>query len=168
MKHIFTLLFIFIVSLNLQAADLKPYIGDIQSEDFELTDLQGKTHRLDNYRGKVVLLNFWATWCPPCIEELPSLTRLQNHFKSQSVDILTIDVGEPIELITPFLEKTSSTDLTVLLDSDGSVHKKWNIYVFPTTFLLDQDGEIRYAAVGALDWGSQPIIDIINNLLQEN
>ncbi len=148
------------------ATELKPYQGDIPATDFVLRDLYGKSHQLHDYQGKVVLLNFWATWCPPCVEELPSLNRLQQHFNDQSVAIITIDVGEPASQIKPFLQKTDSDELSVLMDMDGKVHKQWNIYVFPTSFLLDQSGNIQYAAVGALDWSDSAIINTINQLLR--
>jgi len=152
--------------LPAQAAELKPYTGSMQASEFTLKDMQGKTHRLSQYRGKVVLVNFWATWCPPCIEELPSLQRLLELYEDKDFTILTIDVGEPAELIQPFLSQVGVNDLTVLLDDDGTTHKNWNIYVFPTNFLLDQSGKIRYAAVGALNWDEQNVIDTINKLLE--
>ncbi|MCW8963307.1 MAG: TlpA family protein disulfide reductase [Gammaproteobacteria bacterium] len=163
--HIFLVVLVFAVS-PIQAAELKPYTGTMHASEFILKDMQGKTHRLSGYRGKVVLVNFWATWCPPCIEELPSLQRLLELYEGKDFTILTIDVGEPAELIRPFLSQVGVNDLTVLLDADGTTHKDWNIYVFPTNFLLDQSGKIRYAAVGALNWDEQNVIDTINKLLE--
>jgi len=155
-----------IFAFSVQAAELKPYTGSMQATDFILNDIQGKTHQLSEYRGKVVLVNFWATWCPPCIEELPSLQRLQQLYEGKPFSILTIDVGEPAELIQSFLEQVNATDLTVLLDAKGISHKDWNIYVFPTNFLLDQSGNIRYAAVGALNWDEPDVIETINKLIE--
>jgi len=149
-----------------QAAELKPYTGTMQPTDFILKDMEGKTHQLSRYRNQVVLVNFWATWCPPCIEELSSLQRLQQLFHDKPFKILTIDVGEPTELIRPFLEQVGATDLTVLLDTHGKSHKDWNIYVFPTNFLLDQSGNIRYAAVGAMDWEESAVVEIFDSLLK--
>ena len=158
---------LFTLSCTSLASGLKPYKGDMQATDFSFKDMQGKTHRLSDYRGKAVLLNFWATWCPPSIEELPSLQRLQNHYNNRPFVILTIDIGEPAKTIQPFLQQVGATDLTVLLDEKGSSHQDWNIYVFPTNFLLDQSGDIRFAAVGALNWDEADIIQIIDGLLSQ-
>jgi len=168
MKHFFYLAAVFLLVFcpYTQAAEFKPYPGTMQPTDFILKDMKGERHQLSQYKNQVVLVNFWATWCPPCIEELPSLQRLQNLFKDKPFKILTIDVGEPTELIQPFLEQVGATDLTVLLDTDGKSHKDWNIYVFPTNFLLDRSGKIRYAAVGALNWDEPAIINIIEPLLK--
>ena len=155
-----------VVSGPLQAAELKPYKGSMQATDFTLKDMQGNTHRLSSYLGNVVLINFWATWCPPCVEELPSMQRLQNMYKGKPFTILTIDVGEPAELIQPFLEKVDATELTVLLDKDGNIHKDWKIYVFPTNFLLDKSGKISHAGVGALNWDEPAVTSIIDQLLK--
>jgi hypothetical protein len=95
------------------------------------------------------------------------LQQLQQHFKDRPFAILTIDVGEPETLIRAFLEKVGANDLTVLLDTQATSHKAWKIYVFPTNFLLDKQGRIRYAAVGALDWEDPEIIQIIDQLLVE-
>ena len=155
-----------IVSPTTRAAELKPYSGGMQASEFLLKDIQGKTHRLSQYRGKVVLLNFWASWCPPCVEELPSLQRLQKHYQGKEFAIITIDVGEPADRIKLFLKQVNATALTVLLDTEGSSHQDWSIYVFPTNFLLDKNATIRYAAVGALVWDEPAVIDIINKLLE--
>jgi thiol-disulfide isomerase/thioredoxin len=168
MKSLRTLsfMFLFFVSPLPQAAELKPYTGTMQPTDFVLKDIKEITHQLSQYKDEVVLINFWATWCPPCIEELPSLHRLQLLYKDKPFKVLTIDVGEPAELIQPFLERVGATDLTVLLDKHGKTHKEWNIYVFPTNFLLDRSGNIRYAAVGALNWDEPAVTDIIGSLLK--
>ena len=156
------------LAFQVNAGELKPYKGNMQSVDFTLKDLSDQTHRLSQYHNRIVLVNFWATWCPPCIEELPSLVRLQTLFKDKPFSILTIDVGEPKELITPFLEQVKATDLTVLMDTEGHAHKNWNIYVFPSNFLLDKTGKIRYAAIGALNWDDPEVVKIIDQLLLEH
>ena len=164
-----TVLFCLLIAISCasHARGLKPYTGDMQARDFAFTDMQGNTHRLSSYHGKVVLLNFWATWCPPCIEELPSLQRLQQYYKDKAFVILTIDIGETADIIQPFLQQVGVTDLTVLLDEKGASHSDWNIYVFPTNFILDRSGTIRYAAVGALNWDDADVIQVVDTLLAE-
>jgi hypothetical protein len=92
---------------------------------------------------------------------------MQRHFKDDPFAVLTIDIGEPESTIRPFLNQVNANDLVVLLDLDATSHRDWNIYVFPTNFLLDKAGRIRYAAVGALNWDEPEILNIINRLLEE-
>ena len=98
---------------------------------------------------------------------MSELQRLQKIYEDEPFVILTVDIGEPADLIQPFLEQVGVTDLTVLLDEKGISHQDWNIYVFPTNFLLDQSGKIRFAAVGALNWDDTDVIQIVDGLLAE-
>lgn len=165
-RYLFLVIFLFIG--NAQAGPVKPYTGDLDSPGFHFSDLHGKLHDIKDYKGKVLLLNFWATWCPPCIKELPSLQRLQDIYAGKEFAIVTIDIGEPAEVIEPYLKEVNADNLTVLLDREGISHKDWLIYVFPTNFILDKRGKIRYAAVGALNWDDEEVLIIINELLAED
>lgn len=160
----FIMVCLFTLATASHAREFKELAETRTAPDFTLRDMDGREHRLSQYRGKGVLLNFWATWCPPCVEELPSLQRLQEHSKTKNFVVLTVDVGEPAELIKPFLDKVSANNLIVLLDLEGKAHKEWNVYVFPTTFLIDTEGKIRYGAAGALAWDAPDIIRIIERV----
>jgi len=161
-----------LVSLALVAAccaasaaggELKPWSGGA-TPSLALRDLQGKEHKLADYRGKVVLLNFWATWCDPCREEMPSMQRLQDKLAGKSFAILAIDYGEGAPRIQDFLKKVP-VRFTVLLDRDTSVATAWKVKVLPTTLVLDPQQRIRYSVVGDLEWDSQSVEDTIKKLL---
>jgi thiol-disulfide isomerase/thioredoxin len=137
------------------AGDLKPWTGG-PTPPLVLRDLEGKEHRLDDHRGKVVVINFWATWCEPCREEMPSLNRLKAQMADTPFAILAIDMGEGEGRIKSFLEKTP-VDFPVLLDRDSAVAKSWKVRVLPTTLVLDPDNRIRFIAIGELDWSSAEI-----------
>jgi len=160
-----------LVSLALVAAccaasaaggELKPWSGGA-TPSLALRDLQGKEHKLADYRGKVVLLNFWATWCDPCREEMPSMQRLQDKLAGQPFAILAIDYGEGAARISDFLKKIP-VRFTVLLDRDTSAATAWKVKVLPTTLVLDPQQRIRYSVVGDLEWDSQSVEDTIKKL----
>ena len=117
----------------------------------ELRDLEGATHRLADYRGKVVLVNFWATWCEPCREEMPSLERLRQALQGKPFVVLAVNVGEGGRVAGDYM-KTLPHGFTVLLDRDGRTTKAWGARILPATFVLGADGEERFRHFGALDW----------------
>lgn len=145
------------------AGELKPY-PDSATPPLVLKDLKGKTHKLDDYRGQVVLVNFWASWCPPCRLEIPSLQRLKNKMAGKPFAILAVDMGETPKVVNAYL-KTMHTDFTVLLDSNGHVLQAWKVFAFPTTFVIDGSGKIRYALFGGAEWDDADIMQKLNALL---
>ncbi len=132
----------------------------------ELEDFAGPDYRLQRQRGRVVLVNFWASWCKPCVEEIPSLHRLKQSLDNDAFDIVTVNVGESRERIGIFLERVP-VELPLLLDSDSRAARDWRVYVYPSSYLVDRDGQIRYAYLGALEWDSAENITIIRKLLQQ-
>jgi len=116
----------------------------------ELTDTTGAKHRLSDYRGKAVLVNFWATWCEPCREELPSLERLRASLASKPFAVLAVQMGG-----SPRTARDVAKDLglrfPVLLDGDSSVTKAWDVSVLPTSFLIAPDGSVATKHVGEVD-----------------
>ncbi|MBC8494365.1 MAG: TlpA family protein disulfide reductase [Candidatus Thioglobus sp.] len=142
---------------------LKPYVQK-QSINLVLNNLIGEKVSLDQYRGKVVLLNFWASWCKPCVEEVPSLARLNEKLKATDFQILTINVGESKQQINEFMKKVPF-DLPILLDESGIAVKNWGVYAYPSNFLLDKNGTIRYVYRGALEWDAPNIVKTISQLL---
>lgn len=142
---------------------LKPWTGG-PTPPLRLKDLQGKTHDLSEYRGKAVLVNFWATWCEPCREELPSMNRLKKTLEGQPFEVLAVDVGEEPAQIREFLAKLP-VEFPVLLDQDSEAVREWKMFVLPTTFVLDSEGRIRYSYVGQLDWASSAVVNAIGGLM---
>jgi peroxiredoxin len=145
---------------------LKPLQRPIPAPALKLTDLDGEQHELAALRGKGVLINFWATWCPPCVEELPALARLTTRMQDQPFEVLTVDVGESAEQVRAFLAD-KPINFPVLLDPEGDTFKAWQAYAFPTTMILDRQHRIRYAVFGALQWDSDEVVDTLQQLLAE-
>ena len=118
--------------------------------------------------GKVVLVNFWATWCPPCVEELPSIQKVYEAFDRKNFEVVAVNVGENIELIQQFLERLPvKLNFNFALDKDLSIYRDWQVRPLPTTYLIDRHGRIRYSAVGSRDYASDGILAIIRDLINE-
>jgi thiol-disulfide isomerase/thioredoxin len=129
-----------------------------------LEDLQGRMHRLADYRGKVVLVNFWATWCAPCREEMPSLERLRQALEGRPFVVLAVNVGEGARVAGDFMAGMSH-GYTVLLDRDGRTTKSWGARILPASFVLGPDGSERFRHFGALDWSGPQARQRIESLL---
>jgi len=132
------------------AQQLKPWSRGA-TPPLALQTLEGKPVRLEDYRGKVVLVNFWATWCGPCLEEMPAIGKLREAFAGQAFEVLAVNFGEGETRIHRFLEKTPLA-FPVLLDRDSAVAKAWKVRVLPASFLVGPDGRIRYSVIGEYDW----------------
>jgi thiol-disulfide isomerase/thioredoxin len=145
------------------AADLSPWQGGA-TPPLALQDLDGKTHRLEDYRGKVVLINFWATWCEPCREEMPSLGRLRASFAGKPFAVLAVNLSESEPRIRRFLEQLP-TDFVVLRDGDGAAARAWKTRILPATFIVAPDGRIRYHQVGDFDWSQEKVKQAVSALL---
>ena len=116
-----------------------------------LQDLDGRAHALEDYRGKVVLINFWATWCEPCRAEMPSINKLRASLAGQPFAVLAVNLGENEQRIRRFMAQVP-LDFTVLLDRDSAAAKAWRARVLPASFLVGPDGRVRYAVIGEYDW----------------
>ncbi len=115
----------------------------------------------------MVLVNFWATWCKPCVDEIPSLHRLRETIGDPAFEIVTVNVAENRDRVGRFLERVP-IELPLLMDLDGRAARDWNIYVYPSSFLVDREGIIRYTYLGALEWDLTENITIIRSLLRKN
>ena len=131
----------------------------------ELQDLQGRAHRLADYRGKVVLVNFWATWCEPCRAEMPSMEQLRKSLAGKPFEVLAVNLGEPPSRIERFLEKLP-VSFPLLLDRDTATAKAWKARILPASFLLGRDGRIRYVHYGEIDWSGPAARAKIAELLE--
>ena len=121
-----------------------------------LGDLAGRPQRLADLRGRVVLVNFWATWCEPCREEMPSMQRLRAALAGRPFVVLAVNLAESEARVRRFLEQTP-VPFPVLLDRDGGVAKAWRARILPASFVVGPDGAIRYVALGELDWSEDQI-----------
>jgi peroxiredoxin len=117
--------------------------------DFVLTDLNGKTHRLSDYRGKGVFLNFWGTWCKPCEKEMPYINRQYQIYKKQGVEVLAVNVGEPKLSVQKFVDRFGLT-FPVVIDREDQVMDAYDIDQLPATFLIDKNGTIKKIITGTM------------------
>ena len=136
------------------------------AKNFALKDMDNKNWRLSDLKGKVVLVNFWATWCPPCRAELPSLERLWQLLNKEDFVVLAINVGESADTIFPFTGMLEpSPTFPILLDLDSSVLSSWPVMGLPTTFILDRQGRIAYRAVGGREFDDPALVNQIRELI---
>lgn len=145
------------------ASPLEPWTGGSVAP-FTLNDIDGKAHDLSSYHGKVVLVNFWATWCEPCRQELPSIQRLREKLAGKPFVVFAVNVDEPEARIRTFLKQTN-LNVPVLVDADKKATRSWDVRVLPVTFILDKHGRVRYRLVGDLDWADAAVVGTISELL---
>ena len=144
---------------------IKPWTG-ASPPPFRLDDLQGSAVSLASLKGKVVLVNFWATWCEPCREEMPSLQKLRKRMEQRPFEVITINYGEARERAVDFSTKLGLT-LPVLLDPGKNTAEAWKVRGLPMTFLVDARGKVRYWTFGERDWNDGPSVEIVERLLAE-
>ena len=137
--------------------------GKVVAPDFELIDTDGNTHRLSDYRGKTVIINFWTTWCPPCREEIPSMNRAYEVLADENVEILAINMGEDEDTIFIFTADYPA-DFPLLLDREGAVIAEWPVKGLPTTYVVAPDGSIAYRAIGGREWDDPAFLEQIRAL----
>ena len=147
-------------------AELRRFSGKSDAPPLRLTDLRGIEYDLAKYRGQVVLVNFWATLCPPCVEEIPSLQRLTERLAGKAFRVLTVDVGEDAATVRAFMDQFK-VDFPVLMDPDGTAVRQWRVYAFPTSFVIDRSGVVRYSLFCALEWDAPEVVARIEELLRE-
>lgn len=143
---------------------LKEYQGNISPFPINLNNAQGKKVVKDNYKGQITIINFWATWCPPCVEEIPSLNRLNKKMKGLPFELISINYAEDKKTILDFMKKVN-VEFPVLLDQNGLFARKWNVITYPSTFVIDKNGSIKYGVNAAIDWDSPEFITKIKSLL---
>ena len=130
---------------------------------FNLADLAGTEHRLSDYQGQVLIVNFWASWCVPCREEIPAMNRANTLLKENNVQMLAINYGEDSSTVLDFLQQTP-IEFTVLLDTDNRISKAWDIKVMPTTLILNSRGKIIERVLGPREWDSPAMIERIKQV----
>src|SRR5881409_2431146 len=152
----------------LQSAKYEPLVVGMTAPDFRLPDMAGKSQRLSDYRGKVVFLNFWATWCKPCKEEMPSMQMMWENFKTEDFVILAVSMDRVTTKkdIPSFIESMRLT-FPVLTDSWGQTDKRYKLMGVPETYIIDQDGVLREKVIGPRDWTRRESIETIVRLLQK-
>jgi len=158
------LVMIGIAILNFMPEGAKPVsIGEVD-QGFSLPDLQGQLHGLPE--GKVVLLNFWATWCPPCRKEVPSMVKVYNKLKEKGLDIVAVSVDKRRDDVVKFV-KEQEMNFTVLHDVDSKVAHQYRVFRYPETFIIDRNGVVRQHLTGAVEWMDAEFYEYLEALLAE-
>lgn len=156
------------------AADLPPLSHSLTMQApkpapaLKLKDIEGRTHDLAQFKGKVVLINFWATWCPPCRREMPSMERLSQAFKGQPFVVLAVDVGEDPDTIEAFTSQLDTTPtFPILLDTRSRSMQAWKVAGLPTTFLVDKQGRVVASAIGGREFDHPEIVKTVGELVRK-
>ena len=152
-----------LASTGAGAADaLRPWTGGPPPSLTGRT-LHGEALALADFRGRVVLVNFWATWCAPCVAEMPALQRLRERLAARRVEVVAVNFQENAARIAPFVERLG-VSFPVVRDHDGTVRTAWSVTVFPTTFIVGPDQRIAWVATGEIDWDDPRVESRIRNL----
>ena len=134
--------------------------------DFRLPDMDGEMHALSDYRGKVVMLNFWATWCPPCRREMPSMQRLYEKYQGRGLVVVAVNQWEDPDLVFEFTGRLSlDPTFPILFDRESRVSEQYGVKGLPTTYLLDKAGRIQFRAIGGREFDHPEVEALIESLL---
>ncbi|HUJ94352.1 MAG TPA: TlpA disulfide reductase family protein [Terriglobales bacterium] len=138
-----------------------PHIGN-PAPNFTVQDDDRKVS-LNDLRGKIIVLNFWATWCPPCVDEMPSLVQMQQKMKSKGVEVLAVSVDADENAYRRFL-KDHNVDLLTVRDPDQKSNNLYGTFKFPETYIIDRNGVLRRKFIGPVDWSQPEIVDFLSKL----
>ncbi|SEF76204.1 Peroxiredoxin [Thauera chlorobenzoica] len=137
--------------------------GMPQAPEFELSDTEGKRHRLSAYRGKVVVVNFWSVWCAPCRKEMPAMQRAWEQIRDRDVLILAVNFDDRPEQVSQFFS-VIPVQFPVLLGGDRPMLKAWSVHGLPTTYVLDPQGRLRHRVVGEYHWDQPEALELLLGL----
>lgn len=145
---------------------LTPIYGNPPAPSLDLRSMEDKHYRLSDYRGSVVLINFWATWCPPCMQELPTLQKLKQKLAGERFEIFAVNLGEDENAIRAFQDKFQiSMEFPILLARDESIVEQWKIQGLPMSYIIDPAGRWTYEALGPRDFAHLLVVERIRSLL---
>lgn len=149
--------------------DIFALVADRQpAPEFALEDTERKLWRLSSLRGQILVVNFWATWCPPCRRELPSLEALHRKVAAKDVVVLGIDAGETWDAVNGYMmELKPAITFPILTDDRGEVMRAWQVKALPTTFVIDRQGRFALRALGARDFSLTDAINDVTKLASE-
>lgn len=160
----------FVTGKNILPASMASLSGapgkGMPAPDFTLTDLEGKRVSMAEYRGKVVVLNFWASWCPPCRAEMPSMERLYQKLKGRDFELLAVNVEENGQPAVRAFTRKIPIGFPVLLDNDQQVSGLYGVGGIPQTFIINKRGEIVQETTGARSWDSSATVAFLQSLMQ--
>ncbi len=148
---------------QLEGLGFRVFANPPQAEEFLLQTLDRRELRLSEFEGKVVLMNFWATWCPPCIEEMPSMQRLYESLPREQFEILAINMQEDRETVQRFISE-HGFDYPILLDFDGAVARRYAVRGLPTSYVIAPDGSMPAALIGFAHWDEPGYVEFFQNM----
>ena len=176
LRTVLLLLTGWLIALPAMAAWEPPALGHtlnavptpVAAPEFTLMDMDDIRHSFSDYKGKVVLLNFWATWCPPCRREMPSMDRLYQKLKDHDFTVIAINQMEEMDHVFAYTGQLEvDPTFTILFDMDSKVAEAFHVNGLPTTYLIDKQGRIRYRAVGGREFDHPEVEQLIQQLLKE-
>jgi len=150
-----------------ESVKIVPIAVGLPAPDFTLPDINGKMISLSDYSGKVVLVNIWATWCPSCVDEMPSMEKLYQKLKGENFEILAVSIDSlGLNAVAPFMKKHKLT-FPALIDSEGTISIAYRTTGVPESFIIDKDGRLVKKIIGALDWTSPGVLRYFQILNQK-
>jgi thiol-disulfide isomerase/thioredoxin len=153
-RSVFSVLMFMFLFSSCEKVEMKapPPIKPYPAPALTLSDLAGKDITLASFKGKPVVVNFWATWCIPCRNEMPELEKLHRERKSEGLEVLLVNVKESKEVVEKYISENGFT-FKVFLDTDGDIYRAFQVFGLPSTFFIDSKGIVRYSYMGELTWG---------------
>ena len=145
---------------------LGPAIQGELAPEFRTTNQEGEQHRLSDFRDRVVLVNFWATWCPPCRDELPSLQRLNQQMAGRPFVLLALSVDSSWDAINQY-RQDSKLNVPAYADFDKKISSLYGTFMYPETYILDKKGKVAYKVIGPTDWTSAEMVKFLEVLISE-
>ena len=140
----------------------------VLSPGFTLPDIDGNMVSLSDYKGKIVLLNIWATWCPPCVAEMPSMEKLYQELKGEDFEILAVSIDATgSNVVAPFMKK-HKLSFPALTDTQGTIKDLYQTTGVPESFIIGKDGFIAEKIIGPRDWATPDVMNYFRNLVQKN
>lgn len=147
------------------AEELQEFTEKKATPPLELKDIHGQPHTLADYSGRVVLVNFWAGWCHPCLQEMPQLINLAKILKDRPFTILAVNVAEEQKITGYGFVKKMDEHMVILMDTDSKAFERWKGIGLPSTFVLDPAGVIRYEAYGPVNWDREDVVAAFTALM---
>lgn len=149
-----------------KSVKIVPIALGLPAPDFTFPGINGKMVSLSDYRGKVVLVNIWATWCPSCVDEMPSMEKLYQKLKGEDFEILAVSIDSlGVKVVAPFMKKYKLT-FPALIDSAGTIRIAYRTTGVPESFIIDKDGILVKKIIGSLDWAKPEILRFFQDLIQ--